>query len=140
MEIGGWQQLTHSVVQPLFSLQSTTIWAMPVAATVILVVLVRTIIAAINMQPQFSSMAIGQLFQHTLTVRIELLCTWMVEYFGLKPLLNFRLFHRPIFLKEIQCQAAYGVADANKSSWFLTCYDRARFLSRGYYYLDSTYA
>ena len=136
MKIGRWQQFTHPVLQPLLPLQSATVRAMPIATAVILVMLMVASVALVQMHTQLYSMAFRQLLQYTLTVSIELFCTMVSEDFCLKSLLNCCLFHCPAFLRETRCPFAYGAASADKSSLFLAYYDRARFLSRGCYYLD----
>lgn len=73
MEIRSWQELAHTVLQPLLAFESATIRAMPVTTTVILVMRMITTIALIHMHSDSCCVAIRQLFQHTLTVWIELL-------------------------------------------------------------------
>ena len=84
MKIGSGQEFTPTILQPLFSFQPSTIWTMSVATTVVLVMLMRTIIAAINMHAEPKRMAVRKLFQDLLTIGIELFRTRMMEDFALQ--------------------------------------------------------
>ena len=71
MEIGGRQQFAKAIMHPLFPFQATTIRAMPVAATVVLIMLMPAMIAGIQMHPQPYRMTVSKILQYTLTVSIE---------------------------------------------------------------------
>jgi Ni,Fe-hydrogenase I cytochrome b subunit len=83
VEVFDRQQLAHPVIYPLVTLCSTTIRAVPVTTTMILMmdILTRGFIALVCVDAQPYGMAFGQLSKYHLRIWIEGLYVIMSEYF-----------------------------------------------------------
>ena len=81
-----WKQLAHPIIYPVIPLGATTVWAVPIATTMILIMYMATtaVVALVDVYAYIFSVTLTQFIKYILTVFVKSCNRWMVEYLLLK--------------------------------------------------------